>query len=83
MITTYESLIFDLKIEIPDDEPQQIVCTSEVGEDYWSGPGFGCWENDDFSLDSDENVGEGARLFVNRRIVDAMLDYIRLLEKKQ
>lgn len=56
----------------PDDEPTQIVCTGEPGMDIWQ-PAFGTWEADDFGLNSDESVGIGERLFVNRGLYDAIV----------
>ena len=58
-------------VEIPDDEPRQIVCTGEAGSDIWQ-PAFGTWETDDFGIESNEPIGDGERLFVNRRIYDAL-----------
>ncbi|TNE66815.1 MAG: hypothetical protein EP336_09360 [Rhodobacteraceae bacterium] len=64
---------FKESAEIPDDEPRQIVCTGEeAGADVWN-PAFGTWEADDFGIESDEPVGHGERLFVNRRLYDAIL----------
>lgn len=60
------------RIEIPANEPRQIVCTGEAGSDEWN-PAFGTWEHDEFGMDSDEPVGEGERLFVNRRLYDAVV----------
>jgi hypothetical protein len=58
-------------VDIPPDEPRQIVCTGEEGSDIWQ-PAFGTWSYDDFGISSDEPVGDGERLFVNRRIYDAL-----------
>jgi hypothetical protein len=80
MLTTYESLIAKLDIILPDDEPQQIVCSTDFDGSPWS-PGFGVWETDDFGLDSEEEAGKDERLFVNRIIVDRMFHYIKSLEK--
>lgn len=64
--------IFALSVEMPDDEPRQIVCTGEeAGADIWQ-PAFGVWEADDFGIDADETVGDGERLYVSRRIYDAL-----------
>jgi hypothetical protein len=65
--------------QIPDNEPQQIVATGEEGSDVWH-CAFGTWEADDFGIDSEETVGEGERLFVNRRIYDALMARIAELE---
>lgn len=63
---------FALSVEMPDDEPRQIVCTGEeAGADMWQ-PAFGVWEADDFGLASEEGVGDGERLYVSRRIYDAL-----------
>jgi hypothetical protein len=63
---------FALSVPMPDDEPRQIVCTGEeAGADIWQ-PAFGTWSADDFGLDSDESVGTGERLYVSRRIYDAL-----------
>jgi hypothetical protein len=62
-------------VVIPDDEPRQIVCTGEAGSDKWE-PAFGTWEADDFGMDSDEPVGAGERLFVNRRIYDDLNEHL-------
>ena len=59
-------------VEIPDDEPRQIVCTGEEGSNVWQ-PGFGTWEHDEFGMDSGETVGDGERLFVNLRIYSALM----------
>lgn len=56
----------------PSDEPRQIVCTGEDGSDVWN-CAFGTWSADDFGIDSDEPVGDGERLFVNRRLYDAAI----------
>lgn len=56
----------------PSDEPRQIVCTGEDGYDMWN-CAFGTWSADDFGIDSDEPVGDGERLFVNRRLYDAAI----------
>jgi hypothetical protein len=56
---------------IPYDEPEQIVCTGEEGSGVWN-PAFGAWEADEFGMDSDQSVGPGERLFVNRRLYDAL-----------
>jgi hypothetical protein len=61
-----------LAVAIPDDEPRQIVCTGEEGSDVWQ-PAFGTWSYDDFGIYSDETIGAGERLFVNRRIYNALL----------
>lgn len=56
---------------VPNDEPHQIVCTGEAGSDVWNAA-FGTWEADEFGIDSDEPIGEGERLFVNRRLYEAL-----------
>lgn len=59
-------------VDIPDDEPRQIVCTGdEPGDDVWQ-PAFGTWAADEFGMNSDERIGDGERLFVNRRLFDAL-----------
>lgn len=68
--------------KLPHDEPRQIVCTGEAGSGVWN-CAFGTWEVDDFGIDSDEPVGEGERLFVNRRLFDAALTRIAELEAAQ
>ena len=63
---------FAMSVPMPDDESRQIVCTGEEdGADIWQ-PAFGTWSADDFGLDSDEGVGDGERLYVSRRIYDAL-----------
>jgi outer membrane murein-binding lipoprotein Lpp len=69
-------------VTMPDDEPRQIVSTGEEGSDVWQ-PGFGTWEADDFGMDSDEPVGSGERLFVNRRIYDALAARVAELEAER
>lgn len=66
--------------EIPPNEPRQIVCTGEVGSNEWN-PAFGTWSSDEFGIDSDEPHGTGERLFVNRRIYDALSARITDLER--
>jgi chorismate mutase len=58
-------------VGIPHDEPRQIVCTGEAGSGKWNAA-FGTWEADDFGMASDEPVGDGERLFVNRHLYDAI-----------
>ncbi len=58
-------------MDLPSNEPRQIVCTGEAGSDEWN-PAFGTWEFDDFGMESDEPIGDGERLFVNRRLYDAL-----------
>lgn len=79
MKKTYQSVIDKLNLVLPDDEPQEIVCTSDYDGSPWA-PGFGVWETNDFELDSDEEIHEDERLFINRKIADAMLAYIGRLE---
>jgi hypothetical protein len=66
-------------VTIPDDEPRQIVCTGEAGSNEWH-PAFGSWEADDFGIGSDEAVGSGERLFVNRRLLEALAARVAELE---
>lgn len=66
-------------VELPHDEPRQIVCTGQPGSNVWN-PAFGTWEVDEFGIDSDEPSGEGERLFVNRRLYDALSARVAELE---